>query len=183
MGSAAVTDAGRRVRLRPMTSDDLGLLELWRSPAYLGRFNDFGTSRQPAREVEREHSGKEQGGTLIVELVGGGTPIGTVSWRAATYGPTPESLAWNIGINLIPDARGHGYGVEAQVLLAAHLFTTTKVNRIEAMTDVENLAEQRALEKAGFTREGVLAGAQFRASAMHDLVVYGLVRGSSKPGG
>jgi RimJ/RimL family protein N-acetyltransferase len=47
------------------------------------------------------------------------------------------------------------------------------------MTDVENIPEQHALEKAGFSREGVLRGAQFRGGAWHDIVVYALVRPAS----
>ena len=34
----------------------------------------------------------------------------------------------------------------------------------------------RALEKAGFTREGVLRGAQFRRGEWHDLVSYARLR-------
>jgi RimJ/RimL family protein N-acetyltransferase len=41
---------------------------------------------------------------------------------------------------------------------------------------VSNVAEQRALEKAGFTREGVNRQAQFRAGAYHDLVLYARLR-------
>jgi RimJ/RimL family protein N-acetyltransferase len=74
--------------------------------------------------------------------------------------------------------RGQGFGSQAQRLLADYLFATTAVNRIEAGTDVENLIEQRSLEKAGFIREGVLRGAQYRAGAWHDLVVYSVVRGA-----
>jgi RimJ/RimL family protein N-acetyltransferase len=76
--------------------------------------------------------------------------------------------------------RGQGFGSVAQRLLAAYLFATTSVNRIEAGTDVDNLAEQRALEKAGFTREGVLRGAQHRAGAWHDLMIYAVVRDPDK---
>jgi RimJ/RimL family protein N-acetyltransferase len=54
--------------------------------------------------------------------------------------------------------------------LADYLFETTETNRVEASTDVENVAQQRALEKAGFVREGVQRGAQFRAGAQHDPV-------------
>jgi len=63
-------------------------------------------------------------------------------------------VAWNIGINLVPAGRGRGYGAEAQRLLAEHLLTTTSANRVEATTDVENTAEQRSLERAGFQRGG-----------------------------
>ncbi len=122
----------------------------------------------------------EARGTLIVERAVDGEPVGTVGWRGVQYGPNPQSRAWNIGISLIPEARGKGLGSEAQRVLAEYLFATTTVNRIEAMTDVENLAEQRALDKAGYHRDGVLLGAQFRAGRYHDLVVYSVVRPPAK---
>ena len=46
--------------------------------------------------------------------------------------------------------------------LAAYLFATTRVNRVEASTDIENRAEQRSLEKAGYVREA--AGPRLRAA-------------------
>jgi len=45
------------------------------------------------------------------------------------------------------------------------------------MTDIDNEVEQRALEKAGFAREGVLRGSQYRAGDWHDRVVFARVRG------
>ena len=42
---------------------------------------------------------------------------------------------------------------------------------------MENLAEQRALERAGFTREGGLRHAQFRDGEFRDLVLYSRLRG------
>jgi RimJ/RimL family protein N-acetyltransferase len=62
-----------------------------------------------------------------------------------------------------------------------YLFATTDVNRVEASCDVENTASQRALQKAGFRREGIARGAQFRAGAYHDLLLFGWVRGDEPP--
>jgi RimJ/RimL family protein N-acetyltransferase len=106
-----------------------------------------------------------------------GRAVGHVSWHEVHYGPNPESSAWNIGISLVHEARGRGLGAEAQRLLAQHLFATTPFRRVEAVTDVENLAEQGALARAGFTREGVLRGAQYRAGGWHDVVVWSVIRG------
>jgi RimJ/RimL family protein N-acetyltransferase len=50
------------------------------------------------------------------------------------------------------------------------------MNRVEAETEITNIAEQRALEKAGFTREGVRRGAIFRQGQWHDDVLYSLLR-------
>jgi RimJ/RimL family protein N-acetyltransferase len=106
-----------------------------------------------------------------------GELLGGVSWHPVDYGGTVSCTAWNIGIALLPDARGRGIGTLAQRLLVEHLLATTELDRIEASTDVDNVAEQRALEKAGFRREGVLRGAQLRRGIRRDLAHYGLVRG------
>ena len=82
----------------------------------------------------------------------------------------------NIGIELRPEARGQGLGTDAQRQLADWLFANTNLNRVEAQTDVENVPEQRSLEKAGLIREGIARGAQFRAGAYHDLVTYSRLR-------
>ena len=170
---------GARVRLRDVTLGDADILDSWdRDPANIGEFNDFGVERDPVDRdaLARGPLRNEHNGQLIVELVAGDRPIGTVGWHRVGYGPNPQSGAWNVGIALIPEARGHGYGTEAQALLAAYLFANTRVNRVEASTDIENLAEQRSLEKAGYVREGVVRGSQFRAGAYHDLVTYSRVR-------
>jgi RimJ/RimL family protein N-acetyltransferase len=109
-----------------------------------------------------------------------GDLLGGVSWHAVDYGGTVSSSAWNIGIGLLPEARGRGVGTKAQKMLVEHLFATTELDRIEASTDVDNHAEQKALENAGFRREGVLRGAQLRGGIRRDLVHYGLVRGDEE---
>lgn len=117
-------------------------------------------------------------GRLIVDIVdpdGVRAYAGVVSWHLVTYGPNPGSHAWNIGIELAESARGHGVGTVAQRLLARWLLATTHVERIEASTDVTNVAEQKSLERAGFTREGVLRSAQKRADGRHDLYGYSIL--------
>ena len=64
----------------------------------------------------------------------------------------------------------------AQRLLVRYLFAHTQVNRVEATTEITNAADQRALEKAGFTREDVLRGTTFRQGRWHDQVIYSVLR-------
>jgi len=171
---------GRSVRLREATLADALVLDARDTdPATRGEFNDLG---QPAPKplAEQLANGKRmvspERGRLFVERIEDGVVIGDVSWHPVMYGPNEQSRALNIGIALYPDARGHGFGTEAQRLLAELLLEQFDVERIEASTDVDNVAEQRSLEKAGFTREGVVRRAQFRAGAYHDLVGYSYVR-------
>jgi RimJ/RimL family protein N-acetyltransferase len=170
---------GSKVRLRDLTIDDADLLDAWATdPEVRGEFNDFGLAPSP---VDRDALAKgpfrnERNGELMVERLSDGEPIGAASWHRMGYGPNDGSAAWNIGISLVPEARGHGFGAEAQRLLADYLFAATGFDRVEASTDVDNIPEQRALEKAGFVREGLLRGAQERSGVRHDLVNYARLR-------
>ncbi len=176
----SATRSAARIRLRDATLADADLLDAWANdPADRGGFNDFGQQHSPVRRdiLAQGPLRNDRNGMFLIEATATGTPVGTVEWRRVGYGPSPGSDAWNIGIEIRPEARGRGYGTEAQRLLAAWLFEHTDANRVEASTDVENVAEQRALAKAGFIREGIVRGAQLRAGAYHDLVNYSRVRG------
>lgn len=97
--------------------------------------------------------------------------VGDLSAHAVWYGPTPGSRALNIGISLVEAYRGKGIGSVAQRLLAQELHRQGIV-RVEAQTDVENIAEQKSLKKAGFIFEGVLRRAQQRADGLHDIEIW-----------
>jgi len=175
------TPEGTLVRLVDVTESDLPLRDRLRT-TQVGGFNDMGQDRRmlpPDAWLDGRLRGEERG-ELFVQRRSDGAIVGTISYHRVSYGPNPESRAWMIGIDLVPDGRGQGLGTEAQRLLADWLFETTPANRVEASTDVDNLAEARSLEKAGFTRESVARGAQFRAGAYHDLVLFARLR--SDPG-
>jgi RimJ/RimL family protein N-acetyltransferase len=173
------TPTPARVRLRDLTLADADIYdELYRRERSDGGWNDFGVPHVPVDRA-RLATGPlrdERNGVLLIERIDDGAVIGSVGFHLVRYGANRESDAWMFGIDIVPEARGRGYGTEAQRLLARWLFETMGVNRVEASTDVENVAEQRALEKAGFTREGVARQAQFRAGTYHDLTLYSKLR-------
>ena len=164
-----------QLELRPAGEDDLPLLrKLTQDPAVTGEFGWFGWF-----DPRRWHRGWDEngligpdGGTLLV--VRGAEPLGMVNWRR--HQATPAAHCWEMGIALLPEARGHGHGTQAHRLLVRYLFAHTAVHRVEAATDVDNIAEQRALEKAGFTKEGVTRGIGWRDGAWRDGVTYSLLR-------
>jgi RimJ/RimL family protein N-acetyltransferase len=178
-GAGELPISGSRICLRDVTLNDADLLDAWAAdPVAYGEFNDFGMEREA---TDRDALAKgpyrnERNGRLIIERLDTGAPVGSVGWHREPYGPNERSEAWNIGISLVPEARGMGFGAEAQRLLADYLFATTPIDRVEATTDVDNIAEQRSLEKGGFIREGIMRGAQFRRGARHDLVNYARLR-------
>ena len=195
------TPRSERLRLRYVTRGEAHLLHSTFAFEHDG-FNDFGQVRaRPGDDDDIDNAvpdaaatGPRQdedldptdqlrtpnNGVLFIERLADRRAIGTISYHRLLHGPNIESTSWMIGIELRPEARGQGYGAEAQRLAADWLLETTEANRIEAQTDVENVAEARSLEKAGFLRDGVLRGAQFRAGAYHDLIVFSRLRTDPK---
>ena len=172
--------AGDKIYLRPVRQDDLPIFSLRSNDiAYLTEFNFFGLHQQNGLERNFQENGllSQEFSTLVVVTCDSDQVVGDVSYRQTRYGPGDMSIAYNIGIVLAPEHRGKGYGVEAQQLLAEYLFSVYHIMRVEASTDITNSAEMRALEKAGFTREGVLRKAQWRNGDWHDLVIYSKLRG------
>jgi RimJ/RimL family protein N-acetyltransferase len=166
---------GDRVTLRPVIEDDLPwLASLEDGPAATGvhEWHGWSDPQHWHRHWAETRLLGENDGTLIV--MHGSERAGHVSWRKVITGPT--AFSWALGVGLAPEFRGHGYGTEAQRLIARYLFAHTQVNRVEATTEITNVAEQRALEKAGFTREGVLRGTTFRQGRWHDQVIYSVLR-------
>lgn len=151
-----------RIRVRPRFEDDV--IPDSRSP-----WDDWGSLDPRAKDMEMRRF------VIEVDLAGGPVIVGDMSGHVVWYGPTSGSAAWNIGIALTPEWRGRGIGSVAQRRLADLLHDEGTV-RVEASTDVTNVAERRSLEKAGFAFEGIARGSQVRADGRHDLAVYASVR-------
>jgi RimJ/RimL family protein N-acetyltransferase len=163
--------------------EDLSVLERFLTdPEATGPFQWLGWS-DPGRWRRRwAQDGllSDDGGQLMV--VTGTDRLGFVAWRKAVT--SRSSYCWNIGAQLLPEGRGRGVGTQAQRLLVRYLFAHTPVVRVEADTETQNIAEQRALEKCGFAREGVLRSTVFRDGQWRDIARYSLLRddiASDKP--
>ena len=163
------------VTLRPVCEEDLPLLEeLTQDPERTGEYEWFGWHDLRRWQQGWDENGLigDDGGTLIV--ASGDRRLGFVNWRRQEL--TAAGFCWTIGIIMVPEARGQGFGTQAQRLLARYLFAHSAVHRVWAATEVDNIAEQRALEHAGFTREGVSRATGWRDGAWRDGVVYSLLR-------
>ena len=176
--SATALLRGERVSLRAVEEDDLPLVHRWRSdPASVGEYDTpRPVSLDDVRRRYRERPAlTAEGGALLIVRSNDGAPVGLVTCHRVSYGV--YSPAFNMGIQIEPGERGQGFGSEAQRLFADYLLFAFAVGRVEASTDIENVAEQRALERAGFTREGVARSASWRGGRWHDMVVYSRVQG------
>lgn len=79
------------------------------------------------------------------EIVGGGT----------LHHLDVERRIVEIGYFVLPDARRRGFATTIARLLAEHAFSLG-IERVAAYVNVGNTASERVVERAGFTREGVV---------------------------
>lgn len=135
-------------------------------------FSGFGNLERHRARLRKDGYLGTRGGLLAV--IADGQCVGEVSWNAVHYGGPAH--AWRIGVGVLPEARGRGIARVAQLLLCRYLFEHTTAERIEAVVRIDNIAEQRALESAGFQRDGTLPRAQFKHGSWQDLALYSTVR-------
>jgi RimJ/RimL family protein N-acetyltransferase len=171
------------VGLRAIRRDDLSILSALTAAAPQDDpFNFFGFRSTNALELRFEENGcvTEDAGVLAVDDAAGQL-VGRVDWFAIYRRAGAIGRAFNVGIVLLPEHRGRGVGTSAQDAFARYLFSTTTVERLEAGTETDNVAEQIALQRAGFRREGVARHSHFRDGQWRDDIVYSRLRGDPAP--
>ncbi|KAI4373938.1 hypothetical protein MLD38_011995 [Melastoma candidum] len=101
----------------------------------------------------------------------GGRPVGSIS---VTRNQGNDAIRGELGYALAFEYWGRGIATEAARIVTREVFEERKgeLERLEALVDVENPASQRVLEKAGFTREGVLRKYMKLKGKTRDLVIF-----------
>jgi RimJ/RimL family protein N-acetyltransferase len=87
----------------------------------------------------------------------------------------PDACIAELGFWVSPGSRGGGLAARAIRLTGRWAFDELGLERMQGLTDVENEAAQRAMERAGFAREGILRGVERRPEGRVDLVSYSVL--------
>lgn len=93
----------------------------------------------------------------------------------------PEYLYANLGYWVRTSCAGRGVAPRAALLAARFGFEELGLQRIEIVAAVENIASQRAAEKTGALREGVLRKRLLLHGQAVDAVMYSLVAEDVNP--
>ncbi len=88
--------------------------------------------------------------SLLAETVADGTFLG----GASLWGINAFNRYAHLGISLLPEARGQGYGTEAIRLLCRYGFRSRNLRRLELEALASNTGIRRTAEKCGFVHEG-----------------------------
>ncbi|XP_045807710.1 uncharacterized N-acetyltransferase p20-like [Trifolium pratense] len=162
-----------QISLRPISLTDLDDLKLWTGDEKVARYCTW-----------EPYTSKEEGINFIQNIASKSLwfraiclhnrAIGCIDFRSDNYrckeksaelGYALSSMYWNKGIATMAVKQV----VEAAFKEFQHL------ERLEAQVDVENVASQKVLEKAGFRREGVLRKYSFIKGKSRDMVMFSVV--------
>ena len=163
---------GEKIKLRPIGKSDMDdFYDWWNDPEFAGEYvSEYSKTRI---EVEELLKGAW---FLIIENRLDHKKIGFIDYYHPAR-PSDYPYLYEIGYRIKPSERNKGYTTEAARLLVNHLFSTKKeVERIEVVTDVENVPSQRVLEKNGFKREGELRKRPFHRGQYRNEYMYSLLR-------
>ena len=167
---------GPNLLLRYATPDDAEALFGLASDPAVTRFFSWGpytTLDQPRSYIDSLED-KREAGTLMDFLIVhkeagpcGVTGLSELSRRdrRATVGSWMGHRFWGSGVNF-----------ESKALIAALAFERLGYERLTAWANTRNGRSQVALERCGFRREGTLHGWHRHGDAVHDVVVFGMLR-------
>ena len=156
------------MNLRVVEKEDFQLLADWNnSPEFFGEFIWF--PQRSKTEVEKMYDTLTSDTKWFIIEKEDGTRIGTV--QHFLTGNLME-----IGYALVPSERRKGYCSESVKIIVDYLFLSRELVRVQAVTDVNNFASQRVLEKAGFTKEGIVRKSAFIRGKWRDGYLFSILR-------
>jgi ribosomal-protein-alanine N-acetyltransferase len=173
---------GPRWSLRYATAADAPALFALASDPAVTRFFSWGPYTdvsQPSAYIDGLAARREAGDLLDFLVVDASdAPVGVTGLsevsrrdRRATVGSWLGHSFWGSGANF-----------EAKAMISALAFQRLGYDRLTAWANTRNGRSQRALERIGFRREGVLSGWHRHGEHVHDVVIFGMLRAAWEAG-
>ena len=158
---------GKLVNLRVIEKENSLLLADWSNN--LEFFSDMWFPQMSKTEWEKRYDSFTPDTKWFFIEKKDGSRIGTIFHFLNGY-------FMEIGYILVPHERKKGYGSEAVKIIVDYLFLSKELVRVQAITGLDNFASQRILEKAGFTKEGIIRKSAFIRGVWQDGVLYSILR-------
>ena len=139
-----------RLVLRKIHESDIPLMVAWsQSKKACGEYLTPGKhdAEQMRQQIQSSVYWTDREKRFVVELKEDGHSVGTAHyWHSSGKGNTVTMSL----LVAIPEERGKGYGTEIQKSLIIYIFDHLPVEAVEMYTDINNIAQQRCLQKLGF---------------------------------
>lgn len=167
------TLAGQHVRLRPIVAEDrdalveaaAGLTDIF--------YANVSTITDPDAFMAALFRERDHGRAMPFAVE---TPDGRVVGMTRYMRIAPQHRRLEIGGTFYAGSvQRSGVNTEAKLLLLGHAFETMDCQVVQIRTDWFNKNSQRAIERLGAKRDGVLRNHQLMAGRVRDIVVYSII--------
>lgn len=169
---------GKRVVLRPFRPEDVE--PLWR--AKLDPRTWAQTSAQPLTPVTLEQHqavyaepSRDSSAQFAVDV------DGALVGRGLLFNVDDLARSAEVGLALLPEHQGKGYGKDVLRVLLAYGFRSRNLHRIHLQTLSSNEAGLRCYRAAGFVEEGRPREAAWVEGAYEDMVLMSILRSEWSP--
>jgi ribosomal-protein-alanine N-acetyltransferase len=148
------------------------------------RLEEAGTMAYPGPEPQEDqirvrlqervaHSGGFFKGEILLGIESEGRLVGEIQARRPENAMPPG--VFELGIGLFDESeRGKGIGSKAVALMTKRLMDEEGAHRVQAGTDLENVAMRAVLERLGFGFEGIMRGFMPSPDGPRDYALYGI---------
>ncbi|MDX2004239.1 MAG: GNAT family protein [Meiothermus sp.] len=159
---------GPRVLLRPPKDEDTAeMFRLAADPA-LSPYVYWDPHQSEHQTWEYLNELRQKVGFFVIEFEG--RPAGVIGLHSDWANHSGETETW-----LGAPYWGSGINTEAKVVLFDYAFGPLELKRIQAIAHVHNPRSQKALEKLGFKREGLLRRWRWIRGQPWDFYMYSLL--------
>ncbi|WP_417704400.1 GNAT family N-acetyltransferase [Pseudomonas sp.] len=177
MSDLSVTLTTNRLLLRPLQAADAPtLFAIFSDPQVMQYWNTppWTTEAMAQDFIRAEQQAMHDGQRLTLAIVD--RESAELIGKCLLFNYQPESRRAEIGFGIASSAWGKGYVQEAAGELLRHGFETLELNRVESEIDPTNTASGRALERLGFSQEGLLRQRWIIDGQVSDSALFGLLR-------
>lgn len=173
----AIVKRGDSVTLRMLERDDL---DLWQRGAANPELRHLTGNSKARNRDELEETFEDENVMPLLVCLDDGDEAGPVDADAVQRIGLAVVKEWGrnpiLGIWLLPEMHGEGYGKEGGSLLVDYTFRTYEAPTVKAKAFDYNEPSRGLLEKLGFQEEGRLRKDAFIDGTYRDAVMYGILR-------
>ena len=173
---ATPTLVGRHVTLRPLIADDKDALVAAASAGDLWNlfYANVSMMKAPDRWLTAAFEQEAHGRARLFAVEADGIVVGTTRFMRMNAQHRRLEIGGTFYAKVVQRT---GVNTEAKLMLLTHAFDALGCECVQIRTDSLNKNSQRAIERLGAKRDGVLRGHQVMADGrLRDTVVYSILR-------
>jgi N-acetyltransferase len=164
---------GKFLRLEPFSYDYIAAFQEHYSPElyqYVSNYPKSASFEDTRTYFEKLIEDATRSSCAIIML------DGKIAGRTGYLDIRAKHKTLEIGTVIFKEFHGSKVNPESKYLLFKHAFETLGAVRVQIKTDARNLQSQRAIEKLGAVKEGILRNYQTRSDGyVRDTVVYSVI--------